>query len=61
MAMTNMWCFVCASNVKVVDKLSFCFGAFEYLWQWWVWWVFLVEIFKEWVDNGENKRLIEQC
>jgi hypothetical protein len=61
MAMVNMWCFVCVSNIKVVDKLSFCFGDFDDLWQWWVWWVVLVENFKEWVGNGENERLIEPC
>jgi len=34
MVMVNMWCCVCASNVKVVDKLNFCFGALDDLWRW---------------------------
>jgi hypothetical protein len=59
--MANMWCCVCVSNVKVMDKLNFCFGAFGDFWRWRVWWGALVEIFKEWVGNGENKRLIIQC
>jgi hypothetical protein len=25
----NIWCYICVSNVKVVDEPSSCFGAFD--------------------------------
>jgi hypothetical protein len=55
----NMWCYICVSNVKVVDEPSSCFGVFDDLWQRQAQWGALVEVFEKWVCcDGKDKRLI---
>jgi hypothetical protein len=46
------------SNVKVANELGFCFGVLDDLWQWRAWHGALVDDSKEWVRNGEKRKIV---